>query len=73
MGLSNSSRSNQHGTAVALDEVAVEQPHDRGLEDLACRNLKSYSAKVFGKNMSSFTHPPLESSLLTGGLFHPDQ
>src|SRR4051794_26905376 len=46
MGLSRSGGPNQNGTAVLLDEVAVEQAHDRGL-GIRLGNLKSYSARDF--------------------------
>src|SRR6516165_10798996 len=72
MRLSSSCRSDQHGTFVLLDEVAVEQPQDRSLGD----SLGELEV-VFGQGLllgkPGFTHSPLESSLLTGGLFHSDQ
>src|SRR5208337_2981949 len=70
--LSSSGGSNQHGTAVLLDEVAVEQPHDRGLGD-SLGELEVVFSQSFWLGQPRFTHPPLESSLLTGGLFHSDQ
>src|SRR4029077_11295338 len=70
--LSGSSGPNQHGTAVLLDEVAIEQPHDRGLGD-SLGELEVVFSQSFWLGQPRFTHPPLESSLLTGGLFHSDQ
>ena len=36
-------------------------------------NLKFYSARVFRLGSSDLTHPPLEGSLLTGGMSYADQ
>src|SRR5436309_12465178 len=72
MRLSRSGGPNQNGTAVLLDEVAVEQAHDRGLGDsLGELEVVFSQGHLLGK--PRFTQPPLESSLLTGGLFQPDQ
>src|SRR5208337_4368765 len=72
MRLSGSREANQHGAAVLLDEVAVEQPKDRGLGD-SLGELEVVFSQGFWLGQPRFTHPPLESSLLTGGLFHSDQ
>src|SRR6476661_5389725 len=72
MRLSRSGRPNQNGTTVPLDEIAVEQAHDRGLGDpLGEREVVFSQGLLLGK--PCFTQPPLQSSLLTGGLFQPDQ
>src|SRR5713101_1695839 len=72
MRLSSSGGPNQNGTAVLLDEVAVEQAYDRGLGDsLGELEVVFSQGLLLGK--PCFTQPPLESSLLTGGLFKPDQ
>src|SRR6478672_10737372 len=72
MSLSRSGGPNQNGTAVLLDEVAVEQAHDRGLGDpLGELEVVFSQGLLLGK--PRFTQPPLESALLSGGLFQPDQ
>src|SRR5437016_5327343 len=72
MRLSRSGGPNQNGTAVLLDEIAVEQPHDRGLGD-PLGELEVVFRQGLWLGKPCFTQPPLESSLLTGGLFQPDQ
>src|SRR3954454_15568518 len=72
MSLSRSGGPNQNGTAVLLDEVAVEQAHDSGLGDpLGELEVIFSQGLLLGK--PRLTQPPLESSLLTGGPFQPDQ
>src|SRR5271163_2152021 len=72
MSLSRSGGPNQNRSAVPLDEVAVEQAHDRGLgNSLGKREVVFRQGLWLGK--PRFTQSPLESSLLTGGPFQPDQ
>src|SRR5271154_4284528 len=72
MSLSRSGGPNQNGTAVLLDEVAVEQSHDRGLGDpLGDLEVVFSQGLLLGK--PRFPYPPLESSLLPGGPFQPEQ
>ena len=72
MRLSRSGGPNQNSTAVLLDEVAVEQAHDRGLGDsLGEPEVVIGQGLLLGK--PRLTQPPLESSLVAGSLFKPDQ
>src|ERR1700674_3202953 len=71
MSLSRSGGPNQNGTPVLLNEVAVEQAHDRGLGD-PLWELKVVFGQVLLLGKPRFTQPPLESSLLTGDPFKPE-
>src|SRR6516162_390072 len=72
MGLSRSGGPNQNGTAVLLDEIAVEEPQDRCLGDSLGELEVVFSQGLwFGK--PRLPQPPLKSALLTGGLLNPDQ
>src|SRR5271163_2376113 len=72
MRLSRSGGPNQHGAAVLLDEIAVEQPQDRRFGDsLGEVELILGQGLLLGK--ACLTQSPLEGSLLPGGLFQADQ
>src|ERR1700677_2580247 len=67
MRLSRSGGPNQHGAAVPLDEIAVEQPQDRRLGDsLGEVELILGQGLLLGE--SCLTQSPLEGALLPGGL-----
>src|SRR6185312_5599647 len=70
--LSRSGRSNQHGTAVLGNEVAVKEPEDGSLGN-ALREVEVVLGERLRLGEPRQPQPTLEGTLLTGSLLHADQ
>src|SRR5271155_3059217 len=70
--LSRSSGPDQHSTFVLVDEVAVEQPLDRGLGN-PLRELEIVLRHGLLLGEPCLPQPPLESRLLAGSLFQAEE